>query len=52
MSWFENDVKEYGIQATTSLSALAIRFENDVKEYGIQAFNVYSNLRDNSLRMM
>ena len=35
---FENDVKEYGIQAPTVRESVGRLFENDVKEYGIQAY--------------
>ena len=34
--WFENDVKEYGIQTIRPVNSLSVSFENDVKEYGIQ----------------
>ena len=35
-SWFENDVKEYGIQTAVFDYWNYSVFENDVKEYGIQ----------------
>ena len=34
---FENDVKQYGTQATMGLCQSCIEFENDVKQYGTQA---------------
>ena len=34
---FENDVKEYGTQASKTPKTRPSRFENDVKEYGTQA---------------
>ena len=37
LAWFENDVKEYGTQASCSPPSSSGSFENDVKEYGTQA---------------
>ena len=34
---FENDVKEYGLQACFPGVIMIDQFENDVKEYGFQA---------------
>ena len=34
---FENDVKQYGTQASTDRNREDIAFENDVKQYGTQA---------------
>ena len=34
---FENDVKQYGTQATPVINKASIAFENDVKQYGTQA---------------
>ena len=38
---FENDVKEYGTQATMEQFEGLEQFENDVKEYGTQAAAVW-----------
>ena len=35
-TWFENDVKMYGIQTYIGFETLGMWFENDVKMYGIQ----------------
>ena len=34
---FENDVKQYGTQASSFYSGSVCWFENDVKQYGTQA---------------
>ena len=49
--WFENDVKEYGIQTLGLCVKWKVWFENDVKEYGIQTFLI-DHIDNFSLRMM
>ena len=40
---FENDVKQYGTQATKEEVKSKERFENDVKQYGTQALKIFSH---------
>ena len=40
VSWFENDVKMYGTQASLIVFLHFGEFENDVKMYGTQANQV------------
>ena len=48
---FENDVKMYGTQTESAISAAVSVFENDVKMYGTQTIHL-SLMNENSLRMM
>ena len=51
MEWFENDVKMYGTQTSTSRGTPHFWFENDVKMYGTQTSGVPLVLASR-LRMM
>ena len=48
---FENDVKQYGTQASATGYKGASSFENDVKQYGTQAYHRPTGATA-SLRMM